>query len=268
VQLTDLNLARRLERTEALANLCFVEARARLNPASGACWMEAAGAHAMFDGPDSPCTQTFGLGMFEPPCDEDLDQIEQFFASRGAPVAHEVCPLAGVELYARLQARGHHPAEISNVLWRELSDFGEIRPSAFRVRPVNPGEEDLYGRVAADGWREDAPEFAHLIEELGRTGAFTRGSHCFLAETDQGVAAASGSMAVHDCVALLAGASTIPAFRGRGAQRALLETRLRVAREHSCDIAMMGAAPGSASQRNAERAGFRIAYTRLKWVRA
>jgi hypothetical protein len=28
---------------------------------------------------------------------------------------------------------------------------------------------------------------------------------------------------------------------------------------------MMGALPGSASQRNAERNGFRIAYTRIKW---
>jgi hypothetical protein len=28
---------------------------------------------------------------------------------------------------------------------------------------------------------------------------------------------------------------------------------------------MMGAEPGSASQRNAERQGFRIAYTRIKW---
>jgi hypothetical protein len=30
---------------------------------------------------------------------------------------------------------------------------------------------------------------------------------------------------------------------------------------------MMCAAPGSASQRNAERNGFRIAYTRVKWQR-
>lgn len=28
---------------------------------------------------------------------------------------------------------------------------------------------------------------------------------------------------------------------------------------------MMGAQPGSASQRNAERQGFRVAYTRVKW---
>jgi len=30
----------------------------------------------------------------------------------------------------------------------------------------------------------------------------------------------------------------------------------------------MGALPGSGSQRNAERNGFRIAYTRIKWRRA
>ncbi len=34
-----------------------------------------------------------------------------------------------------------------------------------------------------------------------------------------------------------------------------------------CDLAMMGALPGSDSQRNAERHGFHIAYTRIKWRR-
>jgi hypothetical protein len=40
---------------------------------------------------------------------------------------------------------------------------------------------------------------------------------------------------------------------------------LRYAAEQGCDLAMMCAAPGSASQRNAERQGFRIAYTRITW---
>jgi predicted acetyltransferase len=66
-------------------------------------------------------------------------------------------------------------------------------------------------------------------------------------------------------VAVLAGACTIREYRNRGAQRALLQARLRNAAEHGCDLAMMVAAPGSASQRNAERQGFRIAYTRIKW---
>jgi hypothetical protein len=40
---------------------------------------------------------------------------------------------------------------------------------------------------------------------------------------------------------------------------------MRYAFEHGCDLAMMAAAVGSESQRNAERKGFRIAYTRTKW---
>jgi GNAT superfamily N-acetyltransferase len=70
---------------------------------------------------------------------------------------------------------------------------------------------------------------------------------------------------MHNGVAILAGASTDPAFRGRGAQAALLDTRLRYATEAGFDTAMMGALPGSASQRNGERQGFRISYTRIKW---
>jgi GNAT superfamily N-acetyltransferase len=74
-------------------------------------------------------------------------------------------------------------------------------------------------------------------------------------------------LAIHDGVALLGGASTRPAHRRKGAQLALLGARLAAARRHGCDLAMMAARPGSASQRNAERHGFRIAYTRIKWRR-
>jgi hypothetical protein len=40
---------------------------------------------------------------------------------------------------------------------------------------------------------------------------------------------------------------------------------MRYAAERGCDLAMMVAEAGSNSQRNAERKGFRVAYTRLKW---
>ncbi|HEX8658432.1 MAG TPA: hypothetical protein VF690_12890, partial [Hymenobacter sp.] len=60
----DLSLARKLERAEARGNAGFVEVRARVAPEVGAQWIEVAGAYAMFDGPDSCLTQTFGLGLF------------------------------------------------------------------------------------------------------------------------------------------------------------------------------------------------------------
>src|SRR6185295_19593612 len=87
----DFALALRLENAEGLSGAQFVEARARVAPSVGAQWMRVSGAYVMFDGVDSPLTQTFGLGMNgEHP---DLDRIEAFFKERGAPVFHEVCPL-------------------------------------------------------------------------------------------------------------------------------------------------------------------------------
>ncbi len=80
---SDLALSRRLERTEGSSCAQFAAARARLFPASGATWIECAGAYAVFDGIDSPVTQTFGLGLFEDASSEALDRIEEFFALAG-----------------------------------------------------------------------------------------------------------------------------------------------------------------------------------------
>jgi GNAT superfamily N-acetyltransferase len=99
---------------------------------------------------------------------------------------------------------------------------------------------------------------------FGRVSARKTSGFSFLAELD-GDRVAAGGLTLHDRVALLAGASTIPEARRKGAQNALLDARLRFAALRGCDIAMMCALPGSASQRNAERHGFRIAYTRIKW---
>src|ERR1700677_4953386 len=93
---SDLALARRLERAEGRSCVQFAEARRRLFPDSGAVWMECGGAYAVFDGIDSPITQTFGLGIFEELSAASLNVIERFFLDRGAQVFHEVCPLAGV----------------------------------------------------------------------------------------------------------------------------------------------------------------------------
>jgi GNAT superfamily N-acetyltransferase len=262
--LSDLALSRRLERAEGHASTQFVETRARVAPESGAQWIEVAGAYAMFDGPESPITQTFGLGLFEPARAEDLDTIEAFFETLGAPVFHEVSPLADRVLFGMLSERRYRPVEFTSVMFLPL----EGRPAAVpatrvRVRITGPDEAELWARTAANGWRE-AAEYAHLILELARVTAAGADALSFVAELD-GRAIATGALSIHEGVALLAGASTVPEERKQGAQRALLEARLSHAAACGCDLAMMCAEPGSASQRNAERQGFRIAYTRIKW---
>jgi len=263
---SDLSLSRRLERAEGRGNADFVEARAKLFPESGAEWIEVAGAYAMFDGVGSPITQTFGLGVFDPVTQADMERLEEFFQKRGAHVHHEVSPMADPALLALLNERGYRPIELTSVMYRP------IRPGVRLASPLNEkvrarlareGEEELWAKTAARGWSGETG-FSDLLTGLVYISAKRSVSLSFVAEVNE-QAIATGSLLIHEGVALLAGASTIPEGRKQGAQLSLLEIRLRHAAEKGCDIAMMGAAPGSASQRNAERQGFRIAYTRIKW---
>lgn len=264
----DLALARRLEGAEGASSAAFVDARAELHPGMGAGWMEVGGARAMYDGVDSPLTQTFGLGIEGPVTGVELDRLEGWLRERGAPVFHEVSPLADPSTLRLFRERGHRPVEFTTVLFQPLPGgpaAGAAPPSDHLVvRRIDPREADLWAAVAAEGWAAEAPELGEFMYGLGRVTARAAGSHPFLAELD-GRPVAAGSLTLHSGVALLAGASTVPAARRRGAQRALLRARLDFAAEQGCDVAMMCALPGSGSQRNAERQGFRVACTRIKW---
>ncbi len=266
IPFSDLALARRLERAEGRGNADFVETRATHFPDSGAQWIEVAGAYAMFDGVGSPLTQTFGLGVFDPVAPAEMEKLEEFFLQRGAHVHHEVSPIADPSLLTLLNERGYRPIELTSVMYRPIRrgvQLASPRNEKVRARLIRSGEEELWAQTAAGGW-SGITDFSDLMLELMYLTAKRADGLSFLAELD-GKAIASGALLIHDGVALLAGASTIPEGRKQGAQLALLESRLNYAAEAGCDLAMMGAAPGSASQRNAERQGFRIAYTRTKW---
>ncbi len=260
----DKELARRLERAEGFACVQFAAARKRMFPACDSEWRRCAGADVVFDGADAPTTQTFGLGMFEEATPNSLDEMERFFTERGAATMHEVCPLAGVATLDLLCARGYRLLEISNVLYRTVETPESAHRDEIRVRVVGADEAEVWGRVSALGWTHEHPELKEFMEQMGALMVAREQSPCFLAEID-GVAGAAGGLCLHEGVALFAGAATVPEMRRRGLQGALLETRMRYAQEHGCDLAMMVAEAGSESQRNAERQGFRVAYTRMKW---
>jgi GNAT superfamily N-acetyltransferase len=260
-----IELARRLERTEAQGNIDFIEARDEAFPGYGAKWIEVAGTFGMFDGVASPLTQTFGLGVSQPIMAEELDTLEEFFLSQGADVFHEVCPLADPSAFTLLNERGYRPIEFSNVLYRPISPDLRLRVNrngAIKIRVLEKNEAELWAQTAFEGWREFT-EVADFMRDLGQVTAHSR-TLSFLAELKSDPIG-TGALTIAGDVALLAGASTVPAARRQGVQLALLEDRLRYAAERGCTVAMMVALPGSGSQRNAERHGFRIAYTRTKW---
>jgi GNAT superfamily N-acetyltransferase len=264
MRFADLALSKRLERAEGYACLQFAEARRRLHPESGGEWMRCAGADVVFDGAESPATQTFGLGLFEEATPAALDTIERFFRQRGAPVHHEVSPFAGLATHNLLAERDYRLCEISNVLYRPLGGEDFEIPANTQIRVVTPMEAQLWAETNARGWALEHPEYQEFFLQLGAIICARQSSPAFLAEID-GKPGAAGSLSIHEGVALFGGAATVPEFRRRGLQTALLHTRLQYAFEHGCDLAMMVAEPGSGSQRNAERRGFGVAYTRFKW---
>ncbi len=264
---SDKSFSQKLERAEAETNADFVKTRARLFPTSGAEWIEVGGVYAMFDSVESPLTQTYGLGIFDEITDAELDKIEAFFKRHNAPIFHEVSPLADSSLIGLLNERGYQPIELTNVMYRTLkaeNALGSPTNPRISTRIISDVEIDIFAETSVAGWSAEMPEFADFGIELCKIGAVSKGASPFIAELEN-KPIATGMLFIYEDIALLGGASTIPEGRRQGAQNALLEARLGYALERGCTIAVIGASPGSQSQRNAEKNGFRVAYTRTKW---
>ncbi len=264
---SDRNLSQKIERAEAKSNADFVETRAGLFPESGAEWTEIGGAYAMFDGAESPLTQTFGLGIFDEIKNEHLEKIEAFFKKHDAPVFHEVSPMADVSLLGLLNERGFEPIELTNVMFQPLApdSLPELSVNQnIKTRIIERGEEKIWAKTSADGWGTEMEGFWDFMFELGQISAQCAGGFPFIAELEN-KPISTGMLLIYDDVAILAGTSTVLEERKQGAQTALLDARLRFAVERGCKLAIMAALPGSQSQRNAQKNGFRIAYTRTKW---
>ncbi|MEK6325363.1 MAG: GNAT family N-acetyltransferase [Acidobacteriota bacterium] len=269
MQFADLALARRLEMTDALAGVEFARAWARLHSYKGEVFLPVAGGHAGFAGIDSPVTQAFGLGLNGPVTEADMEQMEEFYRSKDSAVNIETCPLADSSLLKLLNERGYRPIEYSNVFAIELSGDDSLASQDatgdVRVRRPAIDEVESYSLLVAKCFFENTeitPEYLDIIASpFHAAGAFF-----FIAEVE-GVPAGGGMMSIHQGVASLGGTGTLPEFRNRGAQKALLLARLAEAAESGCDLAMVAANPGSGSQRNVERLGFRVVYTRTKFLR-
>ncbi len=252
----DAALARRLEAAEAANARGCASAPPGVTPAV----LEVAGGCAIFVGVDSPLSHAVGIGLNGPVAAHDLDAIEEFFRSRGAKVSIDLCPLADPGLTAALGERAYRPTEFNNVLIKRLPGTGiAFTP---RVRRAVAGEADLWAHTVGFGFFEQE----HLTSEemeVGRAIFHMPGALCYLAATESGEPAGGGAEAIHGGLAALFADSTLPHFRRRGLHAELIAARLNEALAQGCDLATASTLPGSISQRNYERQGFQVAYTRV-----
>ena len=272
----DHTLARRIERSEAAGARAWAVDYQEHFPGDGVEWMEVAGGCAVFAGPDSPVTQVQGAGMAGPVSEEDLNRIEHFYFSRNSRVQVVVCPLAHPSLLAELGKRGYTVAEMENVLAMPLDGktLSSLAASEVEVRRIQPGEARQWAETMARGFIEE-PEFVPAGSDLKSDETFFRmllagdeakGYFKFASFLGDSMIA-GGNLFIHEGVAMMNGASTLAAFRRRGAHSALHFARLAHAVDSGCDLARVVTQPGSTSQRNAERRGFRVAYTRAALVK-
>jgi GNAT superfamily N-acetyltransferase len=264
--LLDLELAKRIELAEAQAAAGCAEQMKLLQPGSVGVVEQIAGGYAVYCGPNSPVTQAVGIGLNGPVSAEEFDRLEEFYFSREEPVRVETCPLADASLLEHYGQRGYRVTEYSNVLVRPVGGRHEWKsPAGVEVRRAGREELDLWTLNVSQGFSEHFPVTAEI---LGVMKMFAMGNHteCYLARID-GRVVGGGTLALRGNIAGLFGASTLPEFRRRGVQSALLQRRLERAEEAGCELAVSLVQPGSASQRNMSRKGFRTLYTRVKFER-
>ena len=90
-------------------------------------------------------------------------------------------------------------------------------------------------------------------------------SAAYLASID-GHPAGGGGLSIRNGVASFFGDATLPAFRHRGVHAAIIGARIAHAMTSACKLITAGTVPGSSSQRNYQRLGFQIAYTKTTMV--
>ena len=234
-----------------------------------------AGGVVVYAGPGSPMNKGIGLAITEALEEAPLAAVEDTWRDRQEPMRIELSALARPEAATLLTGRGYRLIGFENQLGcalQEWSDAG-FGPEII-VESLTAVDEKLWRDVTVDGFAHpDESPTAHeifprevldaIFMTLGRTSGFRR----YVARID-GVVAGSASLRIDGDIAQLAGAATLPAFRRRGVQTALLRHRLREARDAGCTLSVVTTAPGSTSQANVQRRGFALLYTRAILVKS
>lgn len=270
-----VSLAHRIERAEVdfLAAATGAAGR-RCGPRGGQFVIQVAGGVASFAGRGSPFTKVAGLGFDGVPSAGELERIERAFAEAGSEVQVEVSSLADPRVYAVLAGRGYRLQSFENVLGRDLSHLPTLVQPAEVAVTVSPDDElERWLQIVIEGVLHpdeqgvpaqeqfDREELVNAERDLASTGV-----RRYLARLD-GVPAGGAGLRIVDGIAEFAGAATLPAFRRRGVQSALLSARLADAAAAGCDVAVITVQPGSKSQENAQRRGFQLLYARAVMTR-
>lgn len=242
-----------------------------------------AGGAAVFGGPGQPFNKIIGLGFDGTLDEQTLENVERAYDASHAEMRVELATLADPHAGALLTRRGYELAGYENVLGLALDpvtvDALTLAREADAARGVIVSrvedETRTWIETVADGFgapdQFDGPPPTESFDRQTIVDVFTAssgapGMSLYLARLD-GEVAGGGAIRITDGLAQLSGAATLPSFRRRGVQSALLRARLLDAARQGCDLAVVTTEPASKSQQNVQRAGFSLLYARAVLVR-
>ena len=252
---SNLALATRLEKAAAQLGYDAIPAHRGLFTVSMAEAIPAGSGVAVFLNEDSPLTQVRGAGMEE----FSLDKVEEFYAERMAPVSFTLTPFADPALFTNLSRRGYELGTFENVLVRSVSEADILADP-----DISTAEDSTeWGRLMAEAFFGFATPMG---VDLGQT-LFALPTCRNLIVRAGAEPAAGAQLDIREGLGILQCDGTLARFRGEGLQTKLIRLRLSMAAQAGCDLVTADTAPGSQSQRNYERQGFRVAYTKMTLIK-
>lgn len=195
--------------------------------------------------------------------DEDrIPEILDFFRSHGVRPMFDLNPYASEpftiqdDIPLALAKQGLYQGGFHQLLYAIPTQ--DVPPPPDHISIIEVGEEE-------------ADDFAAVYEAYSGDGRVIRllVGHpeyiCYLATID-GKTAAIGVLHIADGVGSMATGVTLPEFRNRGSQTALLYHRMKVAAQSGCRLMVSQCRPGGSSQNNQLRVGFDIVGTKVWWT--
>lgn len=209
--------------------------------------------------------RALGVGLAEPASEAGLDEIDAFFAERGLAYGIPLAPGARPPALPKwLKARGFK----RGYAWTKFTRGPGPPPRVetdLRVEELGTEQADVFADVFVRAY--GTPEVTRpLLERIPGSD----GWRCFAA-FDGEAPAATGALFVTGSVGWLGAAGTLPDFRRRGAQGALLAARIAAGSEAGCETLVtetgepVSGRPGN-SYRNLVRAGFEPLYVRENYL--
>jgi GNAT superfamily N-acetyltransferase len=217
------------------------------------------GGYAVRMGVGYPTNRGMGVG-FQPTIQpSEWEDFEAFYAAVGLPAELELCPFTHPSFLTLVAQRGYTVFRFYNVYVLSLSssERSDSRSPTIDIHQATEAESALWAQTVAGTTQPEDPRVRLAQATFSRPGV-----RCYLA-TIQGKVAGGAALSLTNGIGMLSFMATVPAFRRQGVQHALIAERLAVAAAHGCELALCSTNPGNQSQRNVQRHGFGLAYTKV-----